>query len=76
MCKNVFDSINQDLRRCTSSPCPNGCECNEIPYNMTFKCDCKKASKVHEFQQYETRKPTNGRSTFLTLKIDKKKLNF
>ena len=64
--KYVFDPMNQDLRRCTSSPCPNGCECSEIPFNMTFKCDCKKESKVHEFQQYETRKPTNGRRTCST----------
>jgi hypothetical protein len=69
----LFNSVSlnhkKDLRRCTSSPCPNGCECVEMPFNMTFKCDCKKDSNTNEFQDYQTKKTTNGRRMLFSFQV-------
>lgn len=47
-----------DLRRCTSSPCAKGCQCIEIPLNMTYECKCKsQISKSMDYKQYQTHPP-------------------
>jgi hypothetical protein len=41
-CKPGFYGLycEADLRRCTSSPCPKGCECIEQLMNMSYTCKC------------------------------------